>query len=139
LPIFSPGNWLRRRGSIVADPALPLDAVLVQWRGLSTGDRKAILKRLPLERRIALEQALTADRVSQQPGRRGELAAYSPWLAEIVAACEKDESLPDGPRPAVRNAIRAAHAEIAAEPDEARRASLLDLTRSTLQRWGLWP
>ena len=141
MPICWPRNW-RRKGSTMADAALTLDAVLAQWRGLSSGDRKAIRKRLPLERRIALDQALTAETAPQHShaqGKHQEFAAYSPWLAEIVAGCERDEAHPDGPPQAVRDAIRAAHAELAIQPDEAGPASLLDLARNALRQWGLWP
>ncbi|MDD3799223.1 MAG: hypothetical protein PHE36_08605 [Novosphingobium sp.] len=128
----------------MAEATLELDDLLAQWSTMPAGDRKAIRKRLPMERRIALDRVLATHKaaaLSEAAGSfRREHAAYSPWLAEIVAACETDGGGNCTLTPAVRDAIRAAHhTAIAAQPAEPAKPSLLDLARAALRQWSIWP
>ena len=126
----------------MADAVLTLDAMLRQWRTLPAGDRKAILKHLPMERRIALEQALATRKGSaattESDGEDREYAGYSPWLAEIVARCMAEDEGPAQIKPALRDAIRMAHAHIATQPPVPAKPSLVELARTNLKQWGIW-
>lgn len=125
----------------MADLTLGLEDVLAQWRALPAGDRKAILKRLPLEQRIALERALSHHQGAQTERAdlavAREFAQYSPWLAELVAGCMQDNGQASGLKSTVCGALRTAHAQIAAQPPEASPSSLWDVIRQRLRDWGL--
>ncbi|MFA7595092.1 MAG: hypothetical protein WCY92_01955 [Novosphingobium sp.] len=120
--------------------AEPLDALLERWRHLSRGDRNAILRHMPAERRIDLQQALaerSAARASSgQHGDQATQAAYSPWLAQILEAIDSPEDAEARnillPRPAAREALSRACARAQELTVSERRPSLLDLARSLL-------
>ena len=127
----------------MADLPLELGDMLMQWRALPAGDRKAILKRLPLEQRIMLDRTLARrDERDTQPADHSptqEFARYSPWLADLVAACVEDSGQASNLTPATCAAIRAAHAEIAAHPPETAPLSLGEVIQRRLRDWGVWP
>lgn len=120
--------------------AEPLDALLERWRRLSRGDRKAILRRMPLEQRIDLQQALaerSATRVfSGQRGDQATQASYSPWLARILEAIDSAGDTEAQnivlPLPAAREALSRACARAQELTGTERHPSLLDLARSLL-------
>ncbi len=118
--------------------AEPLDALLERWRHLSRGDRNAILRHMPAERRIDLQQAL-AERSAATSGQHGDQAtqaAYSPCLAQILEAIDSPEDAEARnivlPRPAAREALSRACARAQELTVSERRPSLLDLARSLL-------
>ena len=126
------------------DHTVRLDDLLAQWRKLPGGDRKAILKRLPLEQRMALERALNrrADIVVTQTPRDNaarEFAIYSPPLADLVAGCVRDDARAATLTPAMREAICAAHRDIAAAPPVTAPPSLWDVIHLRLRELGLLP
>ncbi|WP_324740461.1 hypothetical protein U8326_11600 [Tsuneonella sp. CC-YZS046] len=120
--------------------AEPLDALLERWRHLSRGDRNAILRHMPAERRIDLQQALAersaASAFSGQHGNQATQAAYSPWLAQTLEAIDSPEDAEARnillPRPAAREALSRARARAQELTVSERRPSLLDLARSLL-------
>jgi len=118
-----------------------LDDLLAQWRVLPAGDRKAIRKRLPMKRRILLDQALASSRsgggAEAAAGVRREYANYSPWLAEIVSACEAGDAINCSFKPAVRDAIQTAHSAVSAQMAEPARPSLFDVVRMAVRQFGV--
>lgn len=116
-----------------------LETLLIRWRGLPQGDRKAIMRHLPAEQQAELAQALSRRRMEERADN-GRYAAYSPWLAHILASSleQADGSQPPLP-PMVRDALREAHAK--AEETRARREppSLIGLARAALAARGLLP
>lgn len=128
----------------MADPVVSLDDLLVQWRKLTGSDRKAILKRLPLEQRMVLERSLkrradTAVPRAQSDSATQEFAIYSPALADLVAGCVRDDTRAAALPPAVREAVCAAHKDIAATPRAITPPSLWDAIHARLRAWGLAP
>lgn len=119
-------------------PEPTFDSMLAQWRKLSPGDRKAVLKRLPMERRIELEHALSSFVGTEQGDTSSRVyRCYSPWLGKIVEAIDTGK-LPDNPiKPAVADTVRAAHAVIGTQSGNRARPSLLDLIADVLKDWGL--
>ncbi len=120
--------------------AEPLDALLERWRHLSRGDRNAILRHMPAERRIDLQQALaerSAESASSgQHGDQPTPASYSPWLARLLDTINRPGDAEARnialPRPAAREALRRACARAQELTATERRPSLLDLARSLL-------
>ena len=129
----------------MADFAVGLDDLLGQWRRMPKGDRKAILKRLTVEQRMALDRALTrrADKASpaqaQSDSAAREFAAYSPQLADLVAGCVQDDARAAALTPAVRAAVYAAHREISATPPAITPPSLWDILHLRLREWSILP
>ena len=85
----------------------PLDPLLQQWRELPAGDRKNILGRLPAEQRLAFQRVLAAsERESAEvTARTQRFRTCSPWLAELVDACEKGGAAAASIKPAARAAL----------------------------------
>ena len=128
----------------MADLGVNLDDLLAQWRVMAQGDRKAVLKRLPLEQRMALERALTRrdDKPAvqaQSDSAAREFAVYSPPLADLVAGCVRDDARAAALTPAVREAVCTAHRDIAAAPPVIAPPSLWDILHLRLREWGLLP
>lgn len=128
----------------MADVTVSLDDLLTQWRVMPRGDRKAILKRLPLEQRMALERALTrraekAAAQAQSDSAAREFAVYSPRLADLVAGCMRDDARAAALPPTVRAAICAAHRDVSATPLAITPPSLWDVFHLRLREWGILP
>ena len=114
--------------------AAGFDELLREWRGLRSGDRRAILRRLPPVRRRQFERALAANPADDEQALL--YRAYSPWLGRLIEACETGAEAAAMLKPSMRKALARAH-EQAEEALEGRneRVSLFDLLRSTLLDW----
>lgn len=115
---------------------LPLDPLLQQWRALPAGDRKGILRRLPVEQRLTFQRILDASEraIAEATARPQRFSGYSAWLGELLDACEKEAPAAAGLKPAVRAALLAGHelaAESTGEPESA--LSLAGLAHSLLK------
>ena len=88
-----------------------LENAIHQWRALPAGDRKAILQRLPSERRLAflrlLAEAGGDTPAHAAPARR--YREYSPWLADLIDGCENAGPAAEHLTPNVRAALVASH------------------------------
>ena len=115
------------------------ETLLHQWAKLSWGDRKAITRRLTLEQRMELDQALSLQKTrkstdSSETGAR-EFQGYSPWLASLVAAGEQG-TLTDPPLTgATSAALRNAHEVCAARNIETVKPSLFEVLRFAMLEW----
>lgn len=63
-----------------------LDDLLEAWRGLALGDRKAIMRRLPPDRRHLFQRMLAASPAKDREEAEQALRyrAYAPWLGRAV-------------------------------------------------------
>lgn len=103
--------------------ARPFDPLLRQWGEFPVGDRKAILKRLDLGQRLAFQRLLAeAERADAELAACAKrFSACSPWLSELLNACEKSLPTAAAVKPQVRAALLAAHdaaSQGKQEPDE---------------------
>ncbi len=87
------------------------EALLQEWHALGAGDRKAILRRLPIEQRLEFQHMIarekSQDTSNTDHGQR--YRGYTAWLAGLLATCENETE--DGRRikPPVRAALMTAH------------------------------
>lgn len=104
----------------MAAEARPSDPLLQQWRELPVGDRKNIMRRLPAEQRLAFQQILAVPEreESEIAARNRRFRAYSPWLGEILDACEKGGPEAASLKPAVRAALLEGHEQESARAEE---------------------
>lgn len=113
-------------------------ALLDQWRALPVGDRQGILRRMAVPQRLAFERLLGAgerERVEAE-ARSRRFHACSPWLAEVLDACEKDGPAASLLTAQVRAALLAGHEHAAASPRNVQtRPRLVELLRSHWREW----
>ncbi|HTN14557.1 MAG TPA: hypothetical protein VL094_07100 [Sphingomonadaceae bacterium] len=112
--------------------------LLDQWRALPAGDRKGILRRIAAPQRMAFERLLnTGERErAEAEARSRRFHAYSPWLADLLDACEKGEAAASGLSPQVRGALLAGHeSAIHAKSNAQLKPTLIELARSQWRKW----
>lgn len=118
----------------------PLDGLLLRWRDLPPGDRRAIVRLLPPDRQADFARAFQRAQAEGRPPR-GRYSGHSRWLADLLAACASDA--PPGPsssiRPKVREALVQGHAQAEELRGAAKPSSLLDLIRGALSERGFLP
>jgi hypothetical protein len=107
------------------------EELLREWRRLAAGDRKAVLRNMPVERRRALRRVLA------EGGDEAEQAApyqvYTPWLGELIEDCVGGEGeLKPRTRSALVQAHRQVEEELGGKPEN---LPLFDLVRATLRDW----
>jgi hypothetical protein len=122
----------------MAAEAAGLDDLLQIWRGLASGDRKAIMRRLPPDRRRQFQRLVAASTAGSEEAEQAlRYRMYSPWLGRLLEACEGDSGGVPLPKPHVMDALMRAHLK-AEETVKGRdgRISLFDILRSTVLEWG---
>jgi len=115
-----------------------LEMLLGEWRKLAPGDRKAILRRMPADRRLEFRRLLARPEVgmagASAPARRYRVC--SAWLAALLEACETGAPDAAGLRPPVRAALLEGHEQASAMIRNDASPSLLDLALAFLRRLG---
>lgn len=117
--------------SVDAQAIAPL---LQEWRMLSVGDRKGILRRLPSEQRLLL-QRLAAPAEEAEAPQDQLYRGYSTWLGELLEACENGTAKATHIKPAARRALLDAHEQAAGLVEKTGKPSLAEHARSLLQSW----
>jgi hypothetical protein len=110
------------------------EELLHEWRRLAAGDRKAVLRNMPAERRRALQRVLAegGDETEQAAPYR----AYSPWLGEMIEDCVNGEIGELALKPHTRSALAQAHRQVEEElGGKPENLPLFDLVRATLREW----
>lgn len=120
-----------------------MSALLKEWSSLSVGDRRGILRRLPMEQRLSLQRLTTpaagAPLAEQAPKDR-RYRGYSTWLADLLEACDQDTADAARLKPLARRALLDAHDHAAGpEGKQREKPSLSGLVRSLLQGWSNKP
>ncbi len=110
------------------------DELLREWRRLAAGDRKAVLRNMPVERRRALQRVLADNgELAEQAAPYG---AYSPWLGDLIEQCVNGELGETELKPRTRSALVQAHRqaeeELGGKPEN---LDLIGLLRATFREW----
>ncbi len=87
--------------------ARAIDPLLQRWRELPSGARNGILKRLPVEQRLTFRRLIAASDLAEAEtaARARRFRTCSPWLGELLDACERDGTAAAGLKPIVRSAL----------------------------------
>ncbi len=118
--------------------AADMAALLDQWRALPVGDRQGILRRMAAPQRLAFERLLGAGERerAEAEARSRRFHACSPWLAELLDACEKDGPAASMLTAQVRTALLAGHEQAATSPrDVQTRPTLVELFSFHWREW----
>jgi len=110
------------------------EELLREWRRMAAGDRKAVLRQLPVERRRALQRVLAEGDDAAEAN--SPYRAYSSWLGGLVEDCVEGEPDDLALKPRTRSALAQAHREVEADlGGKPANSPLIDLVRQTLRDW----
>jgi hypothetical protein len=110
------------------------EELLREWRRLAAGDRKAVLRHMPAERRRTLQRMLAEG--GDQAEQAAPYRAYSPWLGELIEDCVNGETGVAAPKPHTTAALTQAHRQVEEElGGKAESRSVFDLMRSAVHEW----
>lgn len=93
------------------DETRPLERLLQQWLELGASDRRGILRRLTVEQQLVFQRVLassTRERI-ETAARAQRFRACSPWLGELLDACEEEAPGASALKPLARAALLAGH------------------------------
>lgn len=114
-----------------------LESAIQQWRALPAGDRKAILQRLPSDRRAAFLRLLAESGrgTSAQAERARRYHAYSPWLADVIEGCKNSTPAVQNLTPNVQAGLLAAHEKYTAQNGAVPERNFLSDLPGRMVRW----
>ncbi|WP_206742903.1 hypothetical protein [Erythrobacter sp. SG61-1L] len=115
-----------------------MNALLKRWHALPVGDRTGILARMEHAQRQAFERLVVAGERerAEAEARSRRFQACSPWLADLLDACEKDAPLAHQLTPQTRAALIAGHEKAAGlTVAPAGQPTLVSLARTFFNGW----
>lgn len=111
------------------------EELLREWRRLAAGDRKAVLRNMPPDRRRALQRVLAEG--GDNAGQAAPYRIYSSWLGELIEGCVNGEPGDEGTlKPRTRSALVQAHRQVEEELGrKPENLPLFDVVRTALREW----